>query len=159
MGGSSAVVELVEYGDYQCPSCGMAYPVVKNIVEQFGDNLRFVFRNFPLSESHPFAFAAAVATEAADKQQHFWRMHDAIFEHQRELGDDLLPKLAASIGLDVEQFEEDMNDHTLSSKVSADFESGVRSGVNGTPTFFVNGERFDGDYGELVTLIEELSAE
>jgi len=145
-GNAKAHIELVEYGDYQCPHCGHAHPIVKDIQKRMGDKLKFVFRNFPLAEIHPDATHAAIATEAAAAQGKFWEMHDIVFEHQRNLSDVSLVKLAKQIGLDIAQFEKDFDNQETQDKVANDFESGVRSGVNGTPTFFVNGAKYNGSW-------------
>jgi protein-disulfide isomerase len=147
-GNSDAVIELVEYGDYECPYCGMAYPLVKVIQEKLGDDLKFIFRNFPLKKIHPHAFSASVATEAAARQGKFWEMHDLVFENQKSLDAETLFSLAASIGLDLGQFKEDIQQQELADKVERDFSSGLRSGVNRTPTFFINGVKFEGDWRE-----------
>jgi len=152
-GSDLATIELVEYGDYQCPHCGAAYPVIKKIQKTFGEQIRFVFRNFPLSEIHPFAMAAAVATEAAALQDKFWEMHDIIFEHQQMLNEAGLLKMAGSAGLEMEKFKKDLQRADLQQKVEADFESGVRSGVNGTPSFFINANKFDGGAADLFNLL------
>jgi protein-disulfide isomerase len=151
-GNINAPIELVEYGDYQCPHCGAAYPVIKSIQGQMGDKLKFVFRNFPLAEAHPDATSAAIATEAAAGQGKFWEMHDAVFEHQHDLSDKALIKLAKQIGIDVEQFENDFDRPATQDKVETDFESGVRSGVNGTPAFFINGRKYNDSWDEEVLL-------
>lgn len=156
-GPEQAAVTLVEYGDYECPHCGRAYPIVKAIQERFGDRLRFVFRNFPLTEIHPHAQHAAEAAEAAGAQGRFAEMHDALFEHQRALLDRHLLEYAAAIGLDEERFRQELAGHTHAARVREDFLSGVRSGVNGTPTFFINGFRHDGPW-DLETLSEALEA-
>jgi protein-disulfide isomerase len=148
----AAPLELVEYGDYQCPHCGRAYPVIKRIQAEMGQDLKFVFRNFPLSEAHPQAFQAAVATEAAAKQEAFWAMHDIIFENQAMLESLPFVGFAQTLGLEIEQFEEDLEDPVLPEKVDADFTSGIRSGVNGTPTFFINGVRYDESWDERILL-------
>jgi protein-disulfide isomerase len=149
-GKNNAPLELVEYGDYQCPHCGRAYPIIKNLQRSFGTNLKFVFRNFPLSEAHPDAFNAAVAAEAAGLQHKFWEMHDIIFENQQALDFESLFLYAKTIGLDIERFKNDIQKNELSTKVEQDFESGVRSGVNGTPSFFINGKKYNGDWEEDV---------
>jgi protein-disulfide isomerase len=154
-GSAHAPVTLVEYGDYECPHCGRAYPIVKEVQEQLGSRLRFVFRNFPLAEIHPHAQQAAEAAEAAAAQGHFWEMHDALFEHQRALGDRHLSEYAAAIGLDEARFKEELANHQHTPRVREDFLSGVRSGVNGTPTFFINGLRHD-DAWDLETLVNAL---
>ncbi len=149
-GKNTAPLELVEYGDYQCPHCGHAYPIIKNVQRKLGADLKFVFRNFPLSEMHPDAFNAAVAAEAAGLQQKFWDMHDIIFENQQELDLESLFLYAKTIGLDLERFKSDIQKNMLTAKVEQDFESGVRSGVNGTPSFFINGKKYNGDWEEDV---------
>jgi len=152
-GNMNADLVVVEYGDYQCPYCGAAYPVLKNLMNQFGNQIKFVFRNFPLSEMHQFARIAALAAEAANLQGKFWEMHDAIYENQRSLSRDLLISLARNLDLNIEQFEADVASSSISEKVNADFESGIISGVNGTPSFFVNGKKFEGGAEDLFTLI------
>jgi len=156
-GDAHAPIELVEYGDYQCPHCGHAYPIIKSIQQQLGGQLKFVFRNFPLAEMHPNATNAAVATEAAAVQGKFWEMHDIIFENQEHLGNSHLVKYAAKIGLDAEQFKADFENPAALEKVESDFESGVRSGVNGTPSFFINGTKYNGNWEE-VDLLEYLQS-
>lgn len=145
-GTTEALLTLVEYGDYQCPHCGHAYPIVKEIQELFGDKLRFVFRNFPLKNIHPLAVSAAIATEAAGNQDKFWEMHDVIFENQKFLHGNSFIHFAEDLGLDIAQFENDCTDSHIIEKVEQDFESGIVSGVNGTPTFFINGIRYNGSY-------------
>ena len=147
-GPEDAPVTLVEYGDFECPHCGRAYPKVKQIQKQLGDKLRFVFRNFPLGESHPHAQHAAEAAEAAAAQESFWKMHDMLFENQDALEDDDLIAYADKIGIDSEQLSRDLENGVYADDVREDFSSGIRSGVNGTPTFFVNGERYDGDWAD-----------
>lgn len=147
-GEASALIELVEYGDYQCPHCGRAYPIIKKIQEKLQGKLKFVFRNFPLSEIHPQAIQAAIATEAAAEQGKFWEMHDIIFENQQNLHTSALLGMAEKIGLDITKFEKDLELPSFLKKVEADFESGVRSGVNGTPTFFINGTKYNDSWDE-----------
>lgn len=147
-GNLHAPLELVEYGDYECPYCGRAYPIVKSIQEKLGADLKFVFRNFPLRKIHPNAYPAAVATEAAALQGKFWEMHDIVFENQKTLGPENILAFANSLGLDIERFQKDILDESLFLKARKDFESGMRSGVNRTPSFFVNGKKFDGDWSE-----------
>ena len=159
-GKDSAAIELVEYGDYECPYCGRAYPIVKDIQQQLGADLKFVFRNFPLKKIHPHAFSAAVATEAAAQQGKFWQMHDIIFENQHTLEPEDIFFFAKEIGLDIRSFENDMQEPALISKVEKDFETGIRSGVNRTPTFFINGEKYAGEWGNnelLQHLLNKLS--
>jgi protein-disulfide isomerase len=152
-GSETAKVTLVEYGDYECPYCGQAYPIVKELQRRMGDQLRFVFRNFPLSNMHPHAEHAAEAAEAANAQGKFWQMHDYLYEHQNELGDSHLAAYAGAVGLDVSRFTHEMREHLYASHVHEDFESGVRSGVNGTPTFYINGIRHNGSF-DLDTLLQ-----
>jgi protein-disulfide isomerase len=156
-GPAKAPVTLVEYGDYECPYCGEAYPIVKALQERLGDQVRFVFRNFPLSEAHPHAEHAAEAAEAAGAQGKFWEMHDLLYENQDALEDEDLVRYAKAQRLDVPRFVKDMEAHHHAERVRADFSSGVRSGVNGTPTFFINGARHDGpfDLGSLLAAIEQ----
>ncbi len=145
-GPDNAAVTVVEYGDYECPHCGKAHYIVKAIQRHLGNQMRFVFRNFPLTQIHPNAQHAAEAAEAAGTQGRFWEMHDMLFEHQNALDDVYLLVYATALGLDKEQFEQDMRFHTYAERVREDFLSGVRSGVNGTPTFFINGERHEGSW-------------
>jgi protein-disulfide isomerase len=156
-GPDDAAVTLVEYGDFECPYCGRAYPIVKQIQEQLGSRLRFVFRYFPLTESHPHAQHAAEAAEAAAVQGRFWEMHDALFEHQGALCDRDLTRYAGDIGLDRARFQQELLEHAHAPRVREDFLSGVRSGVNGTPTFFVNGIRHDAAW-DFATLMDALAA-
>ncbi len=152
----TAAVTLVEYGDFQCPSCGEAFPIVEALIEQLGDHLRLVFRNFPLTTIHPFAEGAAESAEAAGSQGRFWEMHRLLFEHQAALETDSLARYGASIGLDVPVFVSELTNHTYSPRVRSDFMGGVKSGVNGTPTFFINGVRHDDsyDFDALLAAIE-----
>lgn len=147
-GTSNAIIELVEYGDYQCPYCGHAYLIIKKIQQLFDKDLRFVFRNFPLSEIHTQAKIAAIAAEAAGLQGRFWDMHDIIFENQQNLSPSFLIEYARKIGLDVDRFKTDLENEACVAAVEADFESGVRSGVNGTPSFFINGAKYNGPWNE-----------
>ncbi len=145
-GSLDAPVMLVEYGDYECPYCGMAYPVVKALQRKMGDAMSFVFRNFPLAKKHPHAAQAAEAAEAAGAQGQFWEMHDHIYENQQNLEYQDLLEYAESLDLDQEQFEHDLTEHTYAQRLQEDFRGGIRSGVNGTPTFFINGVRHDGGF-------------
>jgi NhaA family Na+:H+ antiporter len=138
-GAAGAQVTLVEYGDFQCPFCGDAYPVVNELLARFGDQLRFVFRHMPLTDLHPRAEAAAEAAEAAGAQGRFWEMHDRLFTHQHELSDTDLLAHAEAIGLDVERFERDLHEGRHAARVAEDYASGARSGTPSTPRFFVNG--------------------
>jgi len=157
IGPATATCILVEYGDYQCPYCGQAYPIVKRLRKHFAADLRFVFRNFPLGEMHPQAEHAAESALFAGKHGRFWEMHDLLYENQRSLGDDDLLGLAGSLQLDVQRLREDLDAGTFLSAVKADFRSGVHSGVNGTPTFFINGQRHDAAF-DLETLSNAIQA-
>lgn len=143
-GPENASVTLVEYGDYECPHCGKAYLLVKQIQKQLGDRLRFVYRHFPLTTLHAYAQHAAETAEAAGAQSRFWEIHDYQFEHQQELAKDSVLQYAAQLGLDTERFEREIAEHVYAEQVREDFRSGVKSGVNGTPTFFINSVRHDG---------------
>ncbi|MBW8886276.1 MAG: DsbA family protein [Fibrobacteres bacterium] len=145
-GPSNAPIVIVEYGDFQCPHCGRAYPVMKRLKKTLGDNLLFVYRHFPMAEAHPDAPNAARAAEAAGRQGRFWEMHSLLFENQNALDSDSLVGYAESLDLDMERWLLDMDSDEIEAKVEEDFKSGVRSGANGTPTFFVNGSRYDGDW-------------
>jgi protein-disulfide isomerase len=154
-GPADARVTLVEYGDYECPYCGAAYPIIKEVQARMGDRLRFVFRNFPISTAHPHAEQAAEAAEAAASQGPFWEMHDLLYENQKRLRDEDLRRYAEQLGLDVERFDRDLAEHVHAARVHEDFMSGVRSGVNGTPTFYINGARYDDSY-DVETLLAAL---
>lgn len=154
-GNADAGLLIVEYGDYQCPYCGAAYPVLKELMKEFGAEIKFVFRNFPLSEMHQYAKAAAIAAEAAGLQGKFWEMHDAIYENQQYLNELFLFELAEKLKLDIPKFKEDIQAAELEQKVDSDFESGVMSGVNGTPSFFINGNKFNGGAEDLLELVRE----
>ncbi len=154
-GSSTAAITLVEYGDYECPYCGSAYPIVKSVQNQLGARLRFVFRNFPLNNQHPHAEVAAELAEAAGSEGRFWEMHDMLYENQGALELDDLVGYATNLGLDVERVVTELERRAHLPRVKEDFNSGVRSGVNGTPTFFINGARFDGAFEEQ-SLLEAL---
>jgi protein-disulfide isomerase len=144
-GREDAPVILVEYADYQCPYCGAAHPVIKRLQKSLGKKLRFVFRNFPLTQSHPYALLAAQASEAAALQGKFWEMHDVIFENQEQLEPEALPAWARQIGLDVSQFVKAVGEGRLTKRIEEDYASGIASGVNGTPSFFINGIKYEGE--------------
>jgi protein-disulfide isomerase len=152
-GPTTAPITMVEYGDYECPYCGMAHVSLKEVGRVLGDDLRFVFRHFPLSQIHPHAFQAALAAEAAGAQGRFWEMHDMLYSNQDRLDARDLALFAQLLGLDVDRFTEDLVQRRYEGKVRQDFLSGVRSGVNGTPTFFINGVRHNGGY-DSASLIE-----
>jgi len=147
-GPANAPVTLVEYGDFECPHCRQAYPIVKEVRSRLGSRLRFVFRNFPLTKLHEHAEHAAEVAEAAGAQSRFWEMHDRLFERQFALEDEHLIEYAAELGLDAARVARELEAHTYKARVREDFMGGVRSGVNGTPTFFVNGVRHDDRWDE-----------
>jgi protein-disulfide isomerase len=151
-GPNTAPVTLVEYGDYECPYCGQAYPIIKNIQERLRGKLRFVFRNFPVTQVHPHAQHAAEAAESAGSQNKFWEMHDCLYEHQQDLDDNHLRQYASALGMNVARFNDEMAKHVHASRVREDFMSGIRSGVNGTPTFYINGMRYDESWDEKTLL-------
>ena len=157
-GPANAPVTLVEYGDYECPHCGRAHPIVRSIQRELGERLRFVFRNFPLTEAHPNAENAAEAAEAAGAQGKFWEMHDELFDHQDALEPLDLVTYAKRLGLDADAVGAAVEHHNHAERVREDFMSGVRSGVNGTPTFFLNGKRYDGEWDRrhLLAAIEQI---
>jgi protein-disulfide isomerase len=157
VGPATAPVTLVEYGDYECPYCGAAHGSVKEILGVLGDDLRFAFRNFPLGQIHPHASEAANAAEAAGAQGEFWGMHDLLFENQRHLDTASLIAYARALGLDLQRFGADLTQQTYAPRIREDFLSGVRSGVNGTPTFFVNGVRHNRGY-DPESLLEAVRA-
>lgn len=164
-GPAGVPITLVEYGDYQCPHCARAHPRVKAIQKQFGNRLRFVFRNFPLAESHPEAMHAAEAAESVAANADdgaFWKMHDLLYEHQQDdldaLDDAHLARYAAEAGASPEQVQADLDGDVYEQRVRADFMSGVRSGVNGTPTFFINGVRYDGDWTNVSVFATDIEA-
>jgi protein-disulfide isomerase len=158
LGIKTAPLQLLEYGDYQCPSCGESYTVVKEIISELPGKVVFIFRNFPLTDIHPDAFNAALAAEAAGLQNHFWEMYDLLFQNQENLEDDDLFRYASQLNLDTSRFEQDMQSQVLSSKIETDIEGGLRNGVNGTPTFYVNGEKYDEDWedGRLMQYLKTL---
>ncbi len=142
-----APIKLLEYGDFECPFCGEAYPVIEAIKQELGDSLCFAFRHFPLSNIHPRAEHAAEAAEAAGAQGSFWQMHSLLFENQDALEDEDLAGHAAALGLNVRRLISEVLSGAYSPRIREDFKSGVRGGVNGTPTFFINGVRYDGARG------------
>ena len=145
-GDINAPVELVEYGDYECSYCGQAYPIIKNLQKKLGKDLKFVFRNYPLEELHPHAVHAAIAAETAAGMDKFWEMHDMLYENQRRLDDGSLIRYAQKIGLDINTFEKEFGSQSTIEKVKYDVDSGNKGGVAGTPTFFINGKLFKGDW-------------
>jgi protein-disulfide isomerase len=155
LGPADAPVTLVEYGDFQCPYCRAAHFYLKNVLAVMGDEMRLVFRHMPLTQVHPMAELAAEASEAAGAQGKFWPMHDAIYENQDLLSPAFLVKLAQRLGLDMQRFTDDLQTHRYRDKVKQDFMGAVRSGAAGTPTFFINGERYEGSFDDE-SLIEAL---
>jgi len=157
-GPSNAKVTLVEYGDYECPYCGSADPIVKTLQRDLGTQMRFVFRNFPLSEAHPYALHAAIAAEAVGVhgEDQFWQMHDLLYRNQDALEDEDLVGYAESIGVPGAEVVSAFAGGTFAERVRADFRSGIRSGVNGTPTFFVNGARYDGNWSDAQSFLAAL---
>jgi protein-disulfide isomerase len=155
-GPANAPVTLVEYGDYECAHCGAAHPIVNIVLEHFGPRLRFVFRHFPLNQVHPNAESAAESAEFAGAHGQFWEMHDGIYENQGRLGLPLLFALAEALGLSEYDLRAALLNGTYAPKVKSDFLGGVRSGVNGTPSFLINGLRHDGTYAfdDLVAAVE-----
>jgi protein-disulfide isomerase len=155
-GNGDAPCTLVEYGDYECPHCGAAHPVIKRVERHFGERLCFVYRNFPLTQIHANAQSAAETAEFAASEGKFWEMHDLLFENQERLGDDLYDELATQLGLDATKLRKCLENGSYTGRVRSDFTGGVRSGVNGTPTFFINGQRHNGpaDFEHLVKAIE-----
>ena len=152
-----APLALLEYGDYQCPSSGDSYMVVKEVLRELGNDVVFIFRNFPLTDIHPDAFEAALAAEAAALQNKFWGMYDSLYQHQANLSSQDLFQYAEAIGLEMGRFEKDTQSQSLISKIEADLEGGLRSGVTGTPTFYVNGTKYEGNWeGDL--LIQHLKS-
>ena len=145
-GPKDAAVTLVEYGDFECPDCGAAYPTVNEVVKRLGNKLRFVYRYYPLVESHPHAEHAAEMAEAAAAQGKFWQMFDTLYQNQRHLSDANLMQYAQEIGLDTQRVEREMQNETYTKRVEEDVESGDASGLEGTPTFYINGQYYDGAY-------------
>ena len=145
-GSANGSIKLLEYGDYQCPFCGAAHPIVKEIQRRLGDDLLFAFRHFPLTNIHPHAEHASEAAEAAGAQGNFWGMHDLLFENQGALQDENLVEYAAELGLDQTRLNREVTSEVYARRIREDFKNGVRGGVNGTPTFFINGERYDGEF-------------
>lgn len=157
-GPESAPVTLVEYGDFQCPHCGAAFPVVAELQRRFGDRLRLVFRHFPLTNVHPQAQPAAEASEWAAAQGKFWEMHDGLYQQQKDLSESRLRGLAEELKLDGASLARTLEEHLFFARVKEDFLGGIKSGVKGTPAFFLNDVRHQGDAGTLGAAIEELLA-
>ena len=147
-GNPNAKVALVEYSDFECPACAMYYPIIKQLNEEFGNDMKFIYRHFPLAQ-HKNAESTAYVAEAAGIQDKFWEMHDLIFENQDEWSvsdnsEDLFIAYAESIGLNIDKFNVDKNSEEVKTKVAEDYESGVRSKINATPTFYLNNKKVAG---------------
>ena len=155
-GEPNAPLTLVQYGDYECPDCAAAFPVVVRLREALGPRLRFVFRNFPQNSIHPHASVAAQAAEAAGAQGKFWPMHDLLYAHQATLADHSMDEFALKLGLEIYKFNADLSSERFARRVREEFEGGQRSGVKGTPTFFINGQRYRGEvaYEPMLAAIE-----
>src|SRR5437868_10076764 len=146
-GSADGSIKLLEYGDYECPFCGEVQPIVKEIQRRLGDDLCFAFRHFPFTNVHPHAEHAAEAVEAAAEQSSFWAMHETLFANQDALDDEALAEYAAALGLSEVRLIQEVISGAHAQRVREDFNSGVRAGVNGTPSLFINGQRYDGARG------------
>ena len=155
-GPQDAEIVLVEYGDYQCPYCGAAYPVVKDLLAEHEGRIRFVFRNFPLADMHPEAVDAAFLAEFAGEHGRYWEAHDLLFENQERLGRALYEEICATLGLSLQELRAAAESEQYLPRIQADEEGGIRSGVNGTPTFFLNGTRLDGGTAALPAAVSAL---
>ena len=145
-GSKDAKLQLIEYGDYQCPSCGQAAPIVDRVVKHFGDRLQFAFRNFPL-EQHEFAEPAAETAEFAAEKGKFWEMHDLLYKNQEKFSEELFPKLAEKLELDGDELTEVLEAGKYAAKIRKEYDGGEKAGVPGTPAFFINGKLWDGSFG------------
>lgn len=160
-GRADAPVVVVEYGDYECPDCSRAHEVVQMVLAELGDEVRFVFRNFPIAQAHPQAEIAAEAAESVARHggnDAFWAMHDLLFANQDALDEWDLLGYAEAAGVDPVAVADDLSDGSMRARVRADVRSGARSGVNGTPTFYVNGRRFDGNWSDPAAFTDALRA-
>lgn len=160
LGPQKAPITLLEYGDYECPYCRQANRIVANVVQQLGNNMRFAFRNFPLTQIHPHAQHAAEAAECAGAQDRFWEMHHILYENQHAIEDENLVEYAKILELNMSRFQNDFYNHNFAGLVREDFLSGIRSGVNGTPTFYINGMRYNDSWNQETltrTLIDILN--
>jgi protein-disulfide isomerase len=156
LGQETAPITFVEYGDYECPHCALAHPIVDHVQQYFGERMRFVFRHFPMAEIHPHAGIAAESAEFAGAMGLFWDMHDALFANQSSLSLPTIFLIAEQLGLSETALRNALETGQYRNKVRNDFMGGIRSGVNGTPAFFINGVRHDGgyDYSSLVAGIQ-----
>lgn len=157
-GSSDAPLTLIQYGDFECPFCGTAYPIVKELQKALHGHLCFVFRHFPLTSIHPHAEHAAEASEASGEQGHFWEMHDMLYENQDALADEDLARYAAALHLDASRVIQEVLEGAYAPHIREDFMSGAKAGVNGTPTFFMNNLRYDGpqDIETMLAALEEV---
>ena len=146
LGSADAPIEIVEYADFQCSYCGKAFYIMKDILKEQGDKIRFIFRNYPLDELHQYAVHAAVAAETASAQDKFWEMHHILFAHPQAIDDAHLIEYARLIDMDVKKFKEDFGQERFVRKVQEDYDSGNKAGVEGTPTFFINGKIYEGNW-------------
>jgi protein-disulfide isomerase len=158
LGPENASITLIEYGDFECPHCARAFAAVHRLLDALEGDLRFIYRHFPVTQIHPHALERARAAEAAGLQGRFWEMHALLYENQEEVGEDSLLSFARTLGLDLSRFEADQGSPQVQEKIERDIEGGVRGGVNGTPTFFVNGVRYDGDWSRPGFLEELMQA-
>lgn len=161
LGPAEAAVVLVEYGDYQCSHCGRAHAILQEVLGRLGDRVRYVFRNFPRSIAHPDAEAAAEAAESVASRGGngaFWDMHDMLFENQDALSIDDLLGYADAAGVDAHAVADDVSTGARRARVQADVASGMRSGVDETPAFFVNGARFTGDWTDATAFAAALDS-
>jgi protein-disulfide isomerase len=156
LGDEHSPITLVEYGDYECPHCGRAHPIIQEVLRRFGAQMRFVYRHFPLTQIHPFAESAAETAEFAGAHKRFWQMHNGLFENQLRLGLPLFLDITKLLGLSTAELQTALETGLYTPKVRSDFMGGIRSGVNGTPTFFINGHRHNGSYSlaDLVLAME-----
>lgn len=157
-GNDKALITLVKYADYQCPNCRMANSLIKDLQKHYGQRLRFVFRHFPLDVEHPCAKVAAQIAEFSGSKGDYWKMHDLIFENQKNLDLSILIDLVQKNGLHIKDLEDILENETFMPKIQKDFVGGIKSSVNRTPTLFINGQRYDGNlnYEELMATIDEL---
>ncbi|WP_092382050.1 DsbA family protein [Micromonospora phaseoli] len=152
-----APVTIVEYGDFQCPFCGLAHANLREVLRQRAETVRLVYRHFPIANIHPYAERAAEAAEAAGRRGRFWEMHDWLYEHQDQLDPVHLTLGIEQLGLPVDEVEAEIAGHTHGDRIRQDFVSAVRSGVDATPTVFVNDARHDGDF-DVATLLTTVDA-
>jgi protein-disulfide isomerase len=153
-GSATPKVTLVEFSDFQCPSCKAVEPIVDDLLKSYPDNLRFVFRYFPLQ--HPYSLKTAYVAEAAGLQGKFWQMRDLLFQNQDNLSDSLFPKLAQDLNLNIEKFNNDSNSQAVKDKVNSDYTTGTQIGINSTPTFYLNGQKLNlQTYSDLEKLVSD----